>query len=332
MAESTLSPKYRECQIEVGHFAGWGSTYSAYSSDRVYFINRAVTEGLRQFYWPPRLPNQTKPHRWSFLRPTEKLVTVASYGTGTIELVNGDATVTLTDGVFPSWSALGELAVNGVSYPIATRTDDTHVEIESAWDGTSASGLTYRVDRNAYTLPDAFGSIDGEITFEQESGVLHTVQIIGEGQVRELRQGNPSPGTPLFAAIRPIKSVGADLTGQRWELILVPAADKAYTMSYRCRINPDAMSSSLSETSYPLGGSVHGQTIIDSCVAAAELRISGSKGPRWERFMERLEASIALDLELAPATLGKNTNRGGRMSPRQSRTTYVTYNGVLYGD
>ncbi len=329
MAESTLSITYRTIQQELGYFNGWSTDNTSWSASELAMINRDVKAGLRQFYAPPKLPAQTRPHRWSFLRPVETLITVAPYSTGTIEVVVTDATVTLTDGVFPPWAASGEIVIDGVAYDVATRTDDTHIELTTAWAGASAADKAYVLQRYAYDLPDAFASTDGDMMFEESSGIFHTVPVIGEGRIREYRQQVSSPGEPIYAAVRPKKHIGTETTGQRWELLLHPVADKAYTLSYQCRLNPESLNESAPDTTYPPGGMMHAQTIIASCLAAAEMRFKGSKGPQWEDFLIKLESSIAIDLEQAPPSVGANTIRG-RSMPSSSRVTRVTVNGVFY--
>lgn len=330
MAESTLSITYRTLQQEVAYYIGWGTDATVWTADQLATINLIVKSGLRQFYTPPRLPTQTRPHRWSFLKPVERLTTVAPYSTGTVAVTNGDATVTLTDGTWPTWAAEGTLLIAGVAYDVASRTGDDEIELTSAWSGTTASDFTYSLERRSYDLPDNFGSIIGDMTFEETSGVVHSVPIIGESQVRFMQQQNVGPATPQVAAVRPKSHAGTETTGQRWQLLLHPAADEALVLAYRCRLNTESFNEAAPSTTYPPGGSAHSETLIASCVAAAESRINDAKGPKWERFLERLEASIEVDLEQVPETWGKNTNNGGRMSPPVNRTPYATRNGVLY--
>lgn len=262
MPPESLEITLRTCQQEVAYDIGWGTDAAQWQADQLAMINRLVKEGLRQFYAPPRLPTQTRPHRWSFLRPVETLETVA--------------------------------------------------------------------EQADYELPATFASLDGDLTFSEDSGVLHTVSNIGEGRIRGLRQEQASPGKPVFCAVRPKTHSGSETSAQRWELLLHPTPDAAYMLSYRCRINPDALDESAPDSAYPPGGMQHAATILSSCLAAAEMRFKGGKGPAWERFLERLEASVAVDLEQAPTNFGRNSDRNRRVSTRPSRTTHVTVNGIYY--
>jgi hypothetical protein len=59
-------------------------------------IDTYVDGGLRQFYWPPILPGETRAHNWSFLSPATTLTTTASTATQelptTVSAIIGDMT------------------------------------------------------------------------------------------------------------------------------------------------------------------------------------------------------------------------------------------------
>jgi len=66
------------------------------------------------------------------------------YGTGTISITQTGTTVTLVGGVWPAWAATnGVLVYNGIEYAIASRTDDTHIELSAVWALTTISGVAY---------------------------------------------------------------------------------------------------------------------------------------------------------------------------------------------
>lgn len=83
------------------------------------------------------------------------------YNTGTLALVEGDATVTLTGGTFPTYAASCELYVNGQWYAVATRTDGTHIELAQDWGEASVSGQSFVMAQSSYDLPEDLLSIDG---------------------------------------------------------------------------------------------------------------------------------------------------------------------------
>lgn len=85
----------------------------------------------------------------------------APYSTGTITLTNGDATVTLAGGTFPSWAAQGKFFVSGQILDVESRTNGTSVELDGAWNGDTTSA-TYVLFQDEYDLPDdlfEFGQI-----------------------------------------------------------------------------------------------------------------------------------------------------------------------------
>lgn len=77
MAEPSLSLTYSELAKEVGHFLGYGSDDSVWSSEQSDDVDRIVQSGYRQFLNPPLLPGMQVIHQWSFLRPVTTLDTVA---------------------------------------------------------------------------------------------------------------------------------------------------------------------------------------------------------------------------------------------------------------
>lgn len=84
MAESTLSIDYDTLRQEVGYFCGVGRVIANWSSVNADLIDGIVQAGLRQFYYPPPLPEDVarsagvaKGHEWTFLRPVTTLATVA---------------------------------------------------------------------------------------------------------------------------------------------------------------------------------------------------------------------------------------------------------------
>ena len=67
------------------------------------------------------------------------------------------------------------------------------------------------------------------------------LQIQGEFQVRNLLQESQASGRPTTAAVR-VKAPLDDNDPTRYELVVWPKPDGAYTLDYRYRINPDVLS------------------------------------------------------------------------------------------
>ncbi len=154
-------------------------------------------------------------------------------------------------------------------------------------------------------MPDDFGGIEGEITASSPTSRLwETVPLTGD--VRPLFARNPTlTGRPRLAAVEPIKGT-TPLAGQRSQLYVWPIADADYTLQFAYYVNPNATNGILP---YALGGSQHAETLLAAVHAAAELYLDDMRGPRWEYFQERLQASVNMDRKLKPQFLGYNRDR-----------------------
>lgn len=178
-----------------------------------------------------------------------------------------------------------------------------------------------------YDLPDAFGYIDGELTFAASDNQGGPLKKVGEGQIRVWREaGGDDSGVPSFYAVRP-KSATAGTTGQRWELLLWPTPDAIYTLSYKYAALAGAISTG---SPYPLGGMSHAETVLQSCLAVAEMRDMGVHGPEWEGFIDRLRTSVSLDRSHAPEYFGFCGDPGIVSQERSRIDGYVSYNSVNY--
>jgi hypothetical protein len=331
MAESTLSVTYHELLRELGRFLGWGRNPGRWKEDDKSDAEDCIKSGLRQFYIP--LPLDGKSHRWSFLDPLQTFSAVEPYSTGTVTIVNG--VVTLAGGTFPTWVAgatgafpstapYGDLRIGSVNYRIASTTSNTVVTLsDTTLD--AAAGSSYSVVQQVYDLPADFGGMVGPILFRAGSTNFKTrIAQRSEIEVRkiaaEVHLGEP--GEPSYYAVRPKTYSGGAIAGQRFELVFDCPTDAAYTFEYRYQIEPNAIDFT---NIYPYGGAKHSETIIESVMAAAEIRFhDDANGPRRQRFLELLKASIEKDrAEFTPDSLGVDYgDRGNCCSPRQVRTYF----------
>ena len=148
----------------------------------------------------------------------------------------------------------------------------------------------------SYTLPDNHVGIFGPLTFEPDKGYIG-VEHVSEARIRQLRQlgdSSTSPsGRPVYYGIQPI--AGTETTGQRFKLILYPTPDAAYTLTYRF---VEAQNVLTDTYKYPLGGQLHSETILASCLAIAELRYMDGEQVWQSKYTERLIASVNMDSRL----------------------------------
>ena len=164
-----------------------------------------------------------------------------------------------------------------------------------------ASGDTITILGGNATLPDDFGGLRKGFTFDRGTG-KGLIQRTSVEQVVENIQRFDETGDPRIFAIAPLPFTVA--TGQRWEALFYPSSDEARILYYQYDVLP--AKPDVSGTVYPLGGAQYSETLLQCCLASAELRHRFTKGPQWETAMTMLAASIERDRrDAAPDTLGR---------------------------
>ncbi len=103
---------------------------------------------------------------WPWYHSTKQITLQAPYATGTIAIVSGSTTVTLTSGTWPTWAASAELYIDNQWYPISTRSSATTLLLDTAWGNASITASTYNLAQTEYTLPDDLQSLD-RVMFDQ---------------------------------------------------------------------------------------------------------------------------------------------------------------------
>lgn len=138
---------------------------------------------------------------------------------------------------------------------------------------------------SAYDLATDFGMLVGD---PASSG--GRVQRIGANEMANLNATNAATGPPRYCAVRPKTPSGA--TGSRYELIVRPTPTASGTLSYQYVCEPTTISLA---SPYPLGGAVHGETILAAILAAAEALVNDNSHVQEERFQKALVASVRID-------------------------------------
>ena len=318
--------------VELYYGGGVASSTFTFASDlnadEQDLVDRMIDSGLIQFYNPPPDPRTGRVHEWSFLKPITTIAINAPITSSTVTIVSG--VVTLASGTWPTWAANAMLAIAGVDYSVNTRDSGSQITLDDLTVSEDAL-TTYKLHQDDYNLPDDFGRIMGQFTFTQKDNAWFTVEIVGEDRIRELRQRNVqqnyATGKPQFGAIIPIAN---DPTiGTRQQIWFWPSISSSATLQYRYRARPTKLTTS---NKYPWGVTDHAGTILASCLAEAELRLDGERGPYWQKFMESLVASIQVDnRDNRPIRLGYNSDHSdARDMYSQSRdrrfTDAVAYN------
>lgn len=189
--------------------------------------------------------------------------------------------------------------------------------------------LDLEADTGDYDLPDNFGGIRGDLTFDSDDNQPQYVRVVGEGMVRKLRANtNQSTGFPECAAVRPKASTGAG--GQRWEILFHPTPDAAYTLSYQY----DLLLNKLTVGNpYPPGGMGYADVILQSCLAVVEQRFDANQSTvQKQEYMRLLTAAVHRDrLNTVPEFFGYNGDRSdGMVRCQRDDTSSTTYNDVTY--
>lgn len=181
--------------------------------------------------------------------------------------------------------------------------------------------LTTVASTYIYELPSDFAALDGPITFEPDQSVLYQpIAVVGEYEVRRRQQDTITTGRPTIAAIVPSSNPG------RYEIHFWVTPDAAYTLEYRCQVNPLDLSEA---NQFTHGGTAHVQTVLASCLRAAEEEKQVSQGPHAKEFARRLAASISSDRRLmCPRSIGTNRDRSeDTYDRRELDAEVVTYEG-----
>lgn len=178
-----------------------------------------------------------------------------------------------------------------------------------------------------YDLPDDFGRLIGGIHYSPGE-YRQSISIVSVGKILAMRANSSLTGAPAFAATRYKSSTGVN--GQRQEILFFPEPDSDWTLYYEY----EAYSGALSDTyPYPLGGMQLAELYIESCLAAAEERLTDEVGVHAERYKALLVDAIARDKKRGTRNFGSmgNVERGGGVSFRRgwgSSTYPITYHGV----
>jgi hypothetical protein len=146
----------------------------------------------------------------------------------------------------------------------------------------------------AYQLSSDFEGVLEGFTYGANAA-KRWVQRANEFELRALLGMEYKSGAPEYCALRAVQPSAVSTT--RWEAMLYPVPDAAYTLSYRYAICPDELSAT---NEYHLGGAAHSECVLEACLAAAErvLRPEVGPGVHTQRFQECLQASMKIDAEM----------------------------------
>lgn len=342
MGQPTTQVTWTELETEIGRFLGYDRTVGNWRAAQVLDCAAIQKRGLRQFYIPPRVDPNVPAHRWSFLHPQATLniwddviaddeitASSASYSSPV-------TTITASEAVF--YPSMEEKSIvfdeSGNSFVIDEYVSSTVVKVTG--DASGENGKTITIDSgDIFTLPWDYGGMsgDGRFTYNVDENRLVNIQVTTESRIRALRQQTVGTGTPYLAAIIPLKPSAAT-QGQRWGVMFHPPPNDVFTLHYRYFVLADALVDSTAE--YPYGSAAHSETILESCLAIAEIREKDDASTlHQDRFKILLQASIDHDAQLGEAVIRYGYNGDGSdldetdLIPRR-HNSLVTYNDVEY--
>lgn len=154
-----------------------------------------------------------------------------------------------------------------------------------------------------YPLPEDFASFVGRIHNTGSSNIYQDIVIVSENDIHEMRAEITGSSTswPLYAAMRVRQEVQEP---ERYEMLLHPTPNKAYTLLYRYRRRLKALSPT---NPIPYGGPEHAQTLLESCLMKAEEHKGQRGGQHSQAFLRNLAASVDYDKKsFSPKFLGFN--------------------------
>ncbi len=266
-------------------------------------VDRIMNRGLRQFYTPEPLPGERVGHRWSFLKTEETLTTHAATTTATIAIPSDDTDrVNFTSGSLLTTDALSishlSLVNSGTTtkHLVGTVADSTTLDLAEA-AGFTGTGISCTVHYNGtYALPATFAGIEGTIAYDSFFGTDPqrsdmTIEVTDITKLRDKFQYlDDRDDKPLAAAVFTTGATGTAGTSHRIQIYPIP--DAAYRLRYVQINEPSAVASGQT----PLGGDLHGETILASCLGIAEHKIFPNSPHRYrEQYINRLRASVELD-------------------------------------
>ena len=350
MAQSTLLTSWTELETEVGRFLGYPRDVADWSANQALDCAAIIKQGMRQFYFPQPTAAQVargvKAHRWSFLRPQSELaiwddvVADDEITVSTATYASPVTTITASEAVFYPSMEEKTMAFDESDSTFVINEYVSSTVVKVTGDASGETGNTITIDsEDTFTLPWDFGAIsgDGKFAYTRDSNRVIKVDLTSDAAIRNLRMGSVSTGTPYLAAITPLRTDATQ--AQRFTVQFHPPPGDVLTYTYRYHILPDALVNDTAE--YPYGSVQHSQTILESCLAAAEIREKDDATTTHQvRFANMLQGSIDHDKQYGESAIqlgynGDPSDGSGRDDPYRNHHLFpplTQFDGQVWGD
>ena len=337
MSQSTLQISYTEIKTEVGRYLGLNRTVGNWDADELADVVAIIKRGVGQFYFPPRTDPQALAHRWTFLRPKATLTIWDDFVAADAITATGAAfatpitTLTASAAIFYPTSEEKTITfvTTGNTYVIDAYTSSTVCNVTG--DASAETGVITIDSEDTFTLPWDYGGMaaDGQFTYDVDSSSFVRIGLTSESKIRRLREESVSTSTPYLAAIVPL-TTGAT-QAQRWTAMFYPPPNDIIELEYRYHILPNALVDTTLE--YPYGSAAHSETLLESCLAIAEVREKdSSEVTHQNRFAVLLQSSIDHDRTLGEPIIHYGYNGDGSDGPSDGNgngsNPYSNFNGL----
>lgn len=228
---------------------------------------RAVLDAYREFMLA---------HQWSYLYSYFKIVTNASYNTGTIAYVHtgsaNERELTLTSGTWPTWAASGYVVISNQAYKVSARISSTilQLSVNNNPGADVASGTSYTLFQDTYPLPFLVLSMDNMCGADNAGYLVycHPREAI------EMKLGSISPAQPAcFTVVMDPMNMGGIAVR------LSPPPDNLYQYDVTCHRRPrplifdDYATGTVSVTGTAITGS---GTAFTSAMVGSVIRVSAN--------------------------------------------------------
>ena len=323
----SLGVTLADLRAEVQRFMGYGrsTVFSTMSAAFQGDVTSIIARGMRQFYYPPVLPGETSAHKWSFLQERRALLFPAPVTTtATCTVVNGQAT--FSSGIITN--AYRHTMVKFTSqdgyYLVKQTNGNNRVDV---WDTSlnigSATTATFWWNRCDFLNSGASVNV-----FYPPATNRGPLKQTNSALIMNWEQNEfVSPiGLPAVFAIEPMEwPDNLSNTEQTFHLRVYPWPQEKLTLYADVQL--DITDHSLLQSAgLPLGGAVHYETILVSCLAIAEEFGDTPSSKYRELFMQRLAASVMADRnQIYPSIFGYNGDASDMVGQRESRNVTVTY-------
>lgn len=337
--DPTLSLAMSDFQIRVAEYLGiayygadgQGIAQVPINAHDLDLTTRLVQDGYRRFVSEnPKWNVLDIPYTMTFV---SQISGTAISGSGTT-LVDGSIAGVYADSFFVGWGLRVTHAADGVidtfvvtAYVGATGafTFVAGTEVVAAGDSYATAkppavgGQNYR-----YLMPsDFYGIVLAPWTYEI-GGPRLTIGVVAESEIRELRAGANTAGTPSVCAFRPLPVI-AGTAGGRWETLFWPAPASNYSLTLLYKRFPQQLVASTDRTVF---GFQHDDAILAAMISEAERQRGDGVGPREQAYQDKLAKALMID---ARASMSRSKNFGDRSEDRGGGRPLSYYGLDTYG-